>query len=1096
MATSGSFTGNKDDSSPDITAVMLNGFTGLMNTLKKNHETVNNISETSEAILSEISRGNKNQNLEAKILINAVAKSYDLVKKETNPILNNIVEAIKNISLNDGTVVTNKDGIQIVKWDEKQFQAFLLNKDDLQQDASKQINSIESLFKTVIGGLSELKEQSKGFSIRNMFSSIFEPSFVKQAKDFTKAYKVVINGISASLITLDKDSKKIERAGNILTSTIEKINSAISDNPNAPAYFKKLAGGIALLGLSLTAFALVSPAVLVAVGALTLLKGVTFVMTRTTAKDMLKISAAIALFGLAIWGLSEIVTLESTLKTATAIILLGLAIKGFTMAIGTGLGRNGLRTLLLTTVSVAALGLALQTYNDVEWESMLKAAGALTVLTGAMYLISKVPSASVGSLALLAGAAAIGAIGLALQLMPKNTDIYLPVGLFIAGFGTTLALAGTVAPFIAAGAAAMLVGGAALLVMGGALAVINAVNYDKAKIDSFTDSLVYLINSIGDPMLIAKAVSASLSSVPMLAVTSMSMVMALELAAIGALGYNNDNVAQFGVGVTLLANVLGNPVLIAKALGATVSSAALLATTSMSLVMALELAAIGALTFNQDNIAVFGEGMKMLSKTYIDLATSIGIIGAAKLTGGVLLATEMALATPPIAFALMSVSIMSRLISNESIDRFDYGLNKLIKVFVDNAPAVLKNRELPKAVRMIRDMSDSTVGISRGISEFVKIADKPDLINTAVTGVGDFVDRMITILSDKGQLLASLPKDAMRILGLGNLMKDIADGMVSMGKLEYYETKLVDGQIVKVGQAKKFTAADFQEVGKSIDLFISAVSEPLAKIGDQGGLFSSNKTKKGIQALSDIGNVFNPIIGIVQAFKLGEKQITNDDAIEITQVLNTIIFGISSTFTKLEQDGTLEYFNTESVMMKGLSDVFKSLGGLKGDELNKVTKEINTVFDRIADDKPFNKLITNLGKIRKEATMIKNEVNKFDLTKLTMFNQMTKNLMDASKTGELHQLVNAIRMLVDEIREVRATPPPQPQPQLPQSIVTNNQQVNEVVSKVTGAKVQEKSKVEVLEEQLTQALELIKTELKNLNRKVQNPMPVQVIKEI
>lgn len=1062
MATEGTFGGN-NETPTDITSIVTGGFDSFLKSLSEISNKIDTLVNSTNSIHDELVGKRKDDKTFQKLFISTIKKQHGYIKSEA--------ERISDLILNKSDNGIKSTSPLIVRWDDDQFKKL--------NDNATAKNLSDSTLKT----------------IKEVFSLVLDKTFTGKTKKFNKAFDDAINGITNSLTKFEKSSHLIEKGSKVLITSLDSINDAVSKNNIAPK-IKSLASGVAMLGLSLVGFALVSPAILVAVGALSLLKGVTFAMANSTSKDMLKISASIALFGLAIWGLSEVVTLESTLKTATAIIMLGLAIKGFTWAVGNGMGKRGIQTLLLTTITIAALGIALHTYNGVEWESMAKGAVALTALTGAIIGLSMVPQATAGATSLAIGAAAIGIMGLGLAMFPNNSDIYLPIGVFIAGYGATLALAGTVSPLITAGAIAMGIAGGALVLLGLGMGAISAMNYNPDNIDNFAKSLKYLFTTLGTDEMVNSASLGVSAMIPLLAATTMAVVVGLELALISYLSYNPDNITKFGVTINELLNVLGNTSTLKKSAIASLVAVPLLAASSMGLVIGIELALLSKISYNPENITQLGTSMSILADGFVNTYNKIGFSGIAKISGLLLVIGNMAYTSTSVATNIAFASKEAEKIEVDKITKLSWVIGEMFTMYTKNAPSFMQLPKLMATTNMVEKMALSTYQISKGIGEFTKIADKPEVIDSAVQGIGTFVTNMIQVLVNNADKLKNMPKGVTQLLGIGSLMKDVADGMSAMGNMEYYDTKLVNGRIVRIGEAKKFNKSDFDRVGNSLGLLIQAVAKPLEEIGDSGGWFGSNKTKKGIEAISNIGSVFNPIIEVVQSFKGGDKSISSSDVSDVGNSVTSLLLTMSATFKRIESDGTGKYFDSKSVVMQGVRDVFKSIGDIKETDMKEVGKTVNEIFNRVSDDKPFNKLNANLQKMRKEATLIKNEINKFDLRKLTIFSEMTKNLLESSKTGNLERLINAIRILVDEVKEIN-TAPKESTSILPPSMVTNGEVKTDITNVFNPKNPSDpnvkKSDSEKLAIAMSELMEGVKTEIKNMSNKLQNPLPVKVV---
>ncbi len=231
-----------------------------------------------------------------------------------------------------------------------------------------------------------------------------------------------------------------------------------------------------------------------------------------------------------------------------------------------------------------------------------------------------------------------------------------------------------------------------------------------------------------------------------------------------------------------------------------------------------------------------------------------------------------------------------------------------------------------------------------------------------------------------------------------------------MASLRFDETEIVNGKLV-VKSSRQLSVDDFKKVGNTIGMIISALTEPLSKIGSSEGFFSDSDVENGIEALSGIGNVLNPLAGIVTSFtqsKIDKKAV---DAFNVN--INSLIKGVSSAIigaAELDDDKVENLFNTVVTLDKFIS---------------------------LVTNKDLDKGATSLDKIAKSTGSLKTVINEINLEKLTKFNDTLISLQKIEDNEGFAKLAEAIMELVEKIADIQQKTI---ETQQAQSTVTNNTQ--------------------------------------------------------
>ena len=150
--------------------------------------------------------------------------------------------------------------------------------------------------------------------------------------------------------------------------------------------------------------------------------------------------------------------------------------------------------------------------------------------------------------------------------------------------------------------------------------------------------------------------------------------------------------------------------------------------------------------------------------------------------------------------------------------------------------------------------SVALVTFSAGLMVYKKAGwtstDSGDLVNSLEIILTGFVG----VFKDMSFADITMALYGTALLGsLGMALSSFAEGMAAMAKLEVPTYEVKDGKLVLVS-TKKLDPDFAQQVSDNITTMIEALVVPLAKFGEQSGMFTSGPVGAGIDLLGDLGN--------------------------------------------------------------------------------------------------------------------------------------------------------------------------------------------------------------------------------------------------
>lgn len=470
--------------------------------------------------------------------------------------------------------------------------------------------------------------------------------------------------------------------------------------------------------------------------------------------------------------------------------------------------------------------------------------------------------------------------------------------------------------------------------------------------------------------------------------------------------------------------LIGNPVTI----GFTLAGAAAAAAIGGALwVLSKGLKSIEGVNVTEPQASQFANSIT----TALDAILTIGTPGnLIRLAIAVPASVAMAASSLALAGAINIISSM-KILTPEKYENFAYGVESIVKAYTSLGGWSIAKAGI--AAGVITLVAGASMLTALAINAFSKISASPDSVNMAVLSLDTFVSGISTSLDKNKDKFDSIGVGIQSFFGISSMVKEIADTVQAVSNLEFYDKKIVNGKVVLTG-VRKFTSADFANVGSSIGQMLNALTDPLAKIGSSNDTYSiggfevtnpfSNKVQKGVEALASIGSVFNPITTMLRTFS--DKSIDAKFINTFNFNLATLLSGISKAFS---QDG-LEIDD----------DVVEQIALASG-SLNKIIARISAPN--------FQKGVGSFKVMSKDLASVKNSLNGIDLAKLTKFNMMLGQLNELQKSDSMKELVKVFKEFIESFvdfvdtrnsqQATNTQPSPMMNPFMPQQIVQSKE---------------------------------------------------------
>lgn len=826
-----------------------------------------------------------------------------------------------------------------------------------------------------------------------------------------------------STLVLAVSLTKTTSIGTKFISSLSKFLDTVDSKriKSSASGMKQLAGGVAMLGLALTAFAALSPAILV--GALAL-KATSFIIGTVTSKKQTKnlalFTASLAMFGVAIWAFGEVVTGESMLKTVGGLVILYGALQLF--------GGNGFK-FGKWNIKPTRKGV---------WKEVAGAAAAIATLGLAIHYGWSQVSAEEAA----AAAAGIGGIGLAMRYWDTlvkggGAKMGPQIALVSVGIG---ALGLSMKAWRGVSISDV---GAAILGVGGIGLAMNLWRVGNPKAGLTMAAVGLGVGAIGLGMQAWKNVDASTATTAVLGITGMAIPTMLlgtigtsALLGAGSMVVIGAGVAAIGFGMKQFENVSGEQMLKTGLFITTLAAEAAL----LGAIAPVALAGAVVFPILGSGIALIGLGLSKASNAKPEtvdtvsyaiktIATTFGgnllaILKAVPASAAFIPVASAALLIAPLLKTLGSTKIdNANLLSNiNSIDLFveritevlDRNKKKLKSAFVGSFALLNLGNMLTKLATGIQSIAnlqfpEYEVRNGKAVLKSVRAFTKKDFDNVG-TGIASIIDSLAGPLETIGS-----KKDTFKIAGkeytnpfgnkvksgidalskIGNILSPIADGIKTLG-VDYNKPEL------------------FDSFGNGIASVLNAISKPLEAIGVNTptvtimGMtvtnpFGSNDVKKGIKAMSGIGEILAPINEALKMFipknDKDKERIQKGIDLFSKNILN-IINAIAEPFKEIGKGTpTIDLFGMTVTNPFSSNDVKKGIKAISG--LNAVFDPVFGALDKFVSDDSGNSFMDKIGRFKTAFPEI--------------ISTISKSVTDAAKLDDLDFDLNWFSKVCDKL---------------------------------------------------------------------------------
>ena len=802
--------------------------------------------------------------------------------------------------------------------------------------------------------------------------------------------KTILYFLNKSLSIFENVSKmesSINKGVDVLISGLTKINNSINDiDTKNIKGIGSLATGIALLGTALLAFGMMSPIIGIAtLGIIGFGKGLQYISNTKSIKDIALFTVSLGILGLSIWAFGEIVNIKTIGGTILALGSLAAAMWLFNgkgskyLGLKGGTGPAPYKNMLLVSLGIAALA-------------------------GGIYLWQKLNIKNETVMQVIGGAAAVAIMSWGYSKLPtKSAIMMVTMGLSVASLGLGIHL----------------------------WSQLNISN------DTIKNVLIGMAGIAGVGLLY-KIVS------PMSALNIGLMGGAIAIMGFGLSKFpilpieDYLSIGGFITAIGLSSYLYANPL---AALGGGV----MLMIGGSLLAMGTALNIISKLNINEQTISNFSESNRQLIAMYNDF-------GLLSLTTGVAKAALLIPIAATTTISAMSLSLLMKMKYNpDKISQFNNSISTLITQY-DEFGIVQLGKSAIKAAALLPIMGATTL-VALGIRavQFLNI-DKSRLEKN-VDGMQYFIISMTDVFSNVSEKVNATKKGIYAISNLAGTIKSLADAVFTMSSLEYTENEVVNGKIVPK-RVRKLSEKDFEMVGAGIGKMLNSIINPLILIGSAspkytiGGITienpfgSSNKVKKGIDALSNIGSIFTPFADLIKSFADGGFFGNDTDKAQnvLETVLGKMINSISNSIQNLNKLPKLKSSQVKDIklIVNSIIDIVNSLNQKSNDSnidatinnlnslfnkfndiditsLKSYRNEIQSLFDVLNNNKAFDNFSKNLDKQQKQLSLIKNHINGTDIKKAIIINDISKNLNEANNNNNIEKLIQQIIELMNKL---------------------------------------------------------------------------------
>lgn len=597
----------------------------------------------------------------------------------------------------------------------------------------------------------------------------------------------VSNGLDSIGMSIDKIVNKDYSKFEPIVSSLETFSKGLVNFTQSLPSFKQIAsiaGGVALLGLSIAGFAGgIGLDDVIAMGITFTVISVASRMLKGTKNNLLRASFGVATLGLSVWAFNKVVDSTEVLSFSTTLLTLGGAVWAFDKAFSKASFRTG-KSIQALSLGVGALGVGMLGFNWVEWESIGKGIASIAGIGLVASGLSALKTDSPPKLLALAGA--VGILGISLATY-KNIS-YSDVGVALLAVGGTAIASKAFSKMGTNG----LIGAGVLGAMGLSMVAL-AYGLDKMNNIGLTwESAGVIATTLG----LTAAAFAGLGAVSVL--VGLGAIVAIGMgAALATLSYALNSVSSVNVtpeqAGTFAASVMnikdaivgiGNPLQLPSLL-AGIATSALITGATIPLVLASNMVSRVS-NPSKEQLLGFSNTIDSLKNTF----TQFGFLDLAELAAVTPIMLLMATTTVALGgainlFTKLSTSPNVAQGAVDTLDTFLGGLNTTYSKYDDNAFTNLK-KGIDATMRLGDLLSNLSIGIS-SISEHITS-------NTDFDKIGEGVSSMLVALTDPLKTIGSSNK---KITAFGKefsipFTNEVQGGVEALSGLGDIFTPLVD----------------------------------------------------------------------------------------------------------------------------------------------------------------------------------------------------------------------------------------------------------------------------------------------------------------
>lgn len=691
------------------------------------------------------------------------------------------------------------------------------------------------------------------------------------------------------------------------------------------------------------------------------------------ALGVMGISASIAILGLAIWGWHQVVP---SWEYAIAPVGCMLALAGAMAVVGKtiGSGKDALNIgigMALMSASVGILALALLPWNLVDTESAVKAGIGVAMIATALGVLNALGNKRGGimqsAIGLAIASASVAVLGASLLIWNNvSTESAVTAGLFLAALTGAVLLLGKDSKSSMLGSAALAIAAASTVIFATGLLMAQDV-----PLEAYLQFGLFIAAVSGAAIgLGAVASMALLGGAALLVIGGATLVFANAMQKVGDSNIEWKQIGQLATimgGLALVATGVGNPFTVGFTLA---GAAALVVVGTATLQFAKAIKAVSDTNLSPKELQNIGDSLA----AFIDIVLTAISRNSDKLKDA--------------EKGIEALSDLGTLI---------YNLSEGLKGMADLVFPKYGVRDGKLVITDVIDMNEAIPKIGANIAVLLKALEEP-LIHIGEQGAwysgGNKVKRGIDALA-----------------GIGDVFVPLAEGIIKMSQLQFVQYEVKDGKLVPVRVfTEEETKKAIKDIGPNIAMILTALEEPLAKIGESGTWFNKNHTKKGVQALAEIGKVFSPITDLLDAVSKNPKFSNDWIKTEFNPAINGILTTISDIAKRVNDSDEIDIdlLKERIETLDSLVGMYKKIGQQATDNVKFADsfKQVNSSLDKL-----------NIDKLSKFVTQFKTLQSKSIVDSITGLAQSINGPLTAALEklfAKLEQAINKLNLPVGQ----------------------------------------------------------------------------------